>query len=655
MAFKIISPNPYAKQNAEVIKKYEKFLKEIGHDFSKYDPADELLNLFEEDTFTSMSLGDLYDFYLENYSKEDVIEMFDEMFGEGTGLISKEEFIKKADWDLFRIYFNNNYGADWDTKLNTPLILEETILRLLGIREANNYIEGENDEYDDYNENTDFTRTIIENPEKDIPRYRKLQSKNALMKLTEEPVGSVYVDEDEDVWLKVNDNLYINIANIWGAYYGSEGFSKEEFLDYSKKILAKKKTNIEDYFVNKIIPLSEMVKDMWENSSEPNPPLSLINVLKYFPNLKNKVPNDIMASLKEHGFIKDSAKDSKTEVKDFEGNLWQLRKQFIYYIDSVYGQGSAFCEVNENKNFLECEIDVPITEDYESVDELINDFCKDNQCAYQLINQSTGPAPQYISNIVQKLNCKNPFKSFEEMKSNSFAMDLARELFIKNWGKRPNLNDPDDQEDLHLLYLDYVDQINDYLDDPKNKTPQIGTQLVKLRIYNEQRENPEMIEKYKKLSSGMKKKYGMPIGKKSNDSKIKDSKQMTFEEFLNGSSKGDWINFNNIDEAAPYDYIIINAGNGQFYNWDEDEFYGGLDSKQDVIENIKGFGFDEDDAAEELKVFKFDVKPFAEIKNIIDDYDDSKSSDVKSDIYKIFKLKAKDSANKLEIDVDFDI
>ena len=87
------------------------------------------------------------------------------------------------------------------------------------------------------------------------------------MKLTEEPVGSVYVDEDEDVWLKVNDNLYINIANIWGAYYGSEGFSKEEFLDYSKKILAKKKTNIEDYFVNKIIPLSEMVKDMWENSS----------------------------------------------------------------------------------------------------------------------------------------------------------------------------------------------------------------------------------------------------------------------------------------------------------------------------------------------------------------------------------------------------
>ena len=210
----------------------------------------------------------------------------------------------------------------------------------------------------------------------------------------------------------------------------------------------------------------------------------------------------------------------KVKIKDFEGNLYQLRKQFISYFDAVYGQGSSYCDFKEGKDYLECEIDVPITEDYESVDELINDFCKDNQCSYELINQSTGQSPQYISNIKTKLHCNNPYKSYNELKENSFAMDLARELFVQNWGKRPDLNDPDDQEDLYLLYLDYVEQINDYLSGKTNEydknekafkaeMPRLGTQNVKLRIYNEQRENPEMIEKYKKLSSGMKKKYGM--------------------------------------------------------------------------------------------------------------------------------------------------
>jgi uncharacterized membrane-anchored protein YjiN (DUF445 family) len=118
-------------ENKKLIEKYKNELKEIDHDFSKYNPKDELLDTYEIKTFASMSLGDLYDWLKTDISDEEDEDIFIEIFGDQGKNMTKQEFIKNFNLEKVKDFINKNITTDWDIKLNTPENLEKVILDLI--------------------------------------------------------------------------------------------------------------------------------------------------------------------------------------------------------------------------------------------------------------------------------------------------------------------------------------------------------------------------------------------------------------------------------------------------------------------------------------------------------------------------------------------
>lgn len=149
------------------------------------------------------------------------------------------------------------------------------------------------------------------------------------------------------------------------------------------------------------------------------------------------------------GFIGDSIKDEKS-----------LAQQFKEYIKYIY-DGNCNVE-SESENEARLSMNVPGDLKREDFESDVQEWCDEHNCSYELINQAPeAPSPQFFSENMKLMYPR--IKTWEKLKSDERKLNIAKTLWKKNWVNVPfDENNPDDQEDMVLLYNEYMEELSEW-------------------------------------------------------------------------------------------------------------------------------------------------------------------------------------------------
>ena len=143
-------------------------------------------------------------------------------------------------------------------------------------------------------------------------------------------------------------------------------------------------------------------------------------------------------------------------VKDAPKSLAREFKEFAEY---VYG-GGAFVE-SESPNEAQIQINVPGDMAQAEFESDMAEWCEEHGCSYELVNQTPeAPSPQFFSKNMKLMYPR--MKDYERLASDPKKLETAKKLFRKSWGAEFNPEDPDDREDIVILYNMYMDDLSEW-------------------------------------------------------------------------------------------------------------------------------------------------------------------------------------------------
>lgn len=137
-----------------------------------------------------------------------------------------------------------------------------------------------------------------------------------------------------------------------------------------------------------------------------------------------------------------------------------IPQAFKEYIEYIYDGNCMIDSIDENEAYFSMNVPGELRrEDFEND---VQDFCEEHNCSFELINQTPeAPSPQYFSENLKLMYPR--VKNFEALKKQDRKFQVAKELWKKNWGTVEfNEEDPDDQEDIVLLYNEYMEELAEW-------------------------------------------------------------------------------------------------------------------------------------------------------------------------------------------------
>lgn len=169
--------------------------------------------------------------------------------------------------------------------------------------------------------------------------------------------------------------------------------------------------------------------------------------------------------------LKDTANTNRTD-----GNVWKfgmkylgnqnfsdsadeitkIVKAFKNYMNWIYSAEIQLDDRDENSAHFSMHVPSELTR--EEFEEDVQEFCDDHNCTFELINQTpNAPSPQFFPMNTKLMYPK--IKNYEKLKEDPRKYEAALSFWKKNWDMPFNEEDPDDQEDLVLLYNEYVENL----------------------------------------------------------------------------------------------------------------------------------------------------------------------------------------------------
>ena len=137
-----------------------------------------------------------------------------------------------------------------------------------------------------------------------------------------------------------------------------------------------------------------------------------------------------------------------------------IPQAFKEYIEYIYDGNCMIESADENEAYF--SMNVPGELKREDFENDVQDFCEEHNCSFELINQTPeAPSPQFFSENLKLMYPK--VKNFEALKKQDRKFQIAKELWKRNWGNVEfNEEDPDDQEDIVLLYNEYMEDLSEW-------------------------------------------------------------------------------------------------------------------------------------------------------------------------------------------------
>ena len=137
----------------------------------------------------------------------------------------------------------------------------------------------------------------------------------------------------------------------------------------------------------------------------------------------------------------------------------EIIRKFKEYIQYIYDGQIALDDRDESSAHFSMHVPGELQrEDFEND---VQDFCEEYGCTFELVNQApNAPSPQFFPSNLKLMYPK--IKSYEKLKEDPRKYAAALDLWKKNWTMDFNEEDPDDQEDLVLLYNEYIDELTEW-------------------------------------------------------------------------------------------------------------------------------------------------------------------------------------------------
>lgn len=142
--------------------------------------------------------------------------------------------------------------------------------------------------------------------------------------------------------------------------------------------------------------------------------------------------------------------------KDAQKDIVKAFKEFIEYI---YG-GNCAIDSRDEKS-ADFSMNVPGDLKRAEFEEDIREWCDEHNCDFELIDQAPeAPSRQYFSENLKLMYPR--VKNYEVLAKQPRKLEVAKSLFKKSWGQDFNEEDPDDQEDIVILYNEYMDELSEW-------------------------------------------------------------------------------------------------------------------------------------------------------------------------------------------------
>lgn len=136
-----------------------------------------------------------------------------------------------------------------------------------------------------------------------------------------------------------------------------------------------------------------------------------------------------------------------------------LPQEFREFAEYVYG-GGAYVE-SDSPREGQVQLNVPGDMPQAEFESDMEEWCGEHGCSYELVNQTPeAPSPQFFSKNTKLMYPRA--KSYEKLEADPKKMETAKRLFKKSWGADFNPEDPDDREDIVILYNMYMDDLGEW-------------------------------------------------------------------------------------------------------------------------------------------------------------------------------------------------
>lgn len=139
--------------------------------------------------------------------------------------------------------------------------------------------------------------------------------------------------------------------------------------------------------------------------------------------------------------------------------LGRLASDFADFMAYIYG-GNGVVESQSDKDAT-VYVDVPGDMRQETFESDAKEWCDEHGCSYELVNQAPqAPSPQFFMKNTKLLYPRK--KDYEALAKDPRTLETAKRLWKKNWSMPFDETDPDDQEDIVLLYNSYMDELSEW-------------------------------------------------------------------------------------------------------------------------------------------------------------------------------------------------
>ena len=148
-----------------------------------------------------------------------------------------------------------------------------------------------------------------------------------------------------------------------------------------------------------------------------------------------------------------------TYVKD--ANPKEIVSAFKRFMKEIYDAQNIVVDDMSNES-ANVSLQVPGRLSRAEFEDDMAEFCDKYNCSYELVDLAPeAPSRQYFS---ENMKLMYPdVKSWEILKKNPQKLGLAKELWKKNWEGVPfDENNPDDQEDIVILYNMYMEELREW-------------------------------------------------------------------------------------------------------------------------------------------------------------------------------------------------
>ena len=133
-----------------------------------------------------------------------------------------------------------------------------------------------------------------------------------------------------------------------------------------------------------------------------------------------------------------------------------IEREFKQFAEDVFGAKQFKKEAP-----LQYSMYIPGEMKRAEFEEGMNEFCKDHNLNYELIDQAPeAPSRQYFSENLKLLY--PDVKSYEVLEKNKRKLERAKELFKAQWNQEFDPEDEDDKEDIVLLYNEYIEELREW-------------------------------------------------------------------------------------------------------------------------------------------------------------------------------------------------